>query len=210
MAWPGAPEVENVRWPADLPQDESLASIIAFFESLGYQQCGGQSLEDGFEKVALFADPEDDYPTHAARQLPKRLVDQQNGLERRNHRTRRPGPHRRALLWLGAAVSAATHRLTLTRQAFVPGGNPHYNHPMQLTVRLFALYRERAGCRSFPLELRDGATVEELTDAVRLRFPMLAPPDVNIVVAVNADYAEPDLVLQPNDDVCLIPPVSGG
>ena len=81
---------------------------------------------------------------------------------------------------------------------------------MQLTVRLFALYRERAGRRSFPLELRDGATVEELTDAVRLRFPMLAPPDVNIVVAVNADYAEPDLVLQPNDDVCLIPPVSGG
>ncbi len=53
-----------------MPQDESLASIIAFFESLGYQQCRGQSLEDGFEKVALFADPEDDYPTHAARQLP--------------------------------------------------------------------------------------------------------------------------------------------
>jgi molybdopterin converting factor subunit 1 len=81
---------------------------------------------------------------------------------------------------------------------------------MQLTVRLFALYRERAGRRSFLLELAEGATVEDLTDAARVRFPMLAPPGIKIVVAVNADYAEPELVLQPGDDVCLIPPVSGG
>ena len=81
---------------------------------------------------------------------------------------------------------------------------------MQLTVRLFALYRERAGVREFPLELPDGATVADLTDTVRLRFPRLAPPDVNIVVAVNADYAEPEDILNPGDDVCLIPPVSGG
>ena len=81
---------------------------------------------------------------------------------------------------------------------------------MQLDVRLFALYRERAGRRSFLLELPEGATVDDLTDAVRLRFPMLAPAGVKIVVAVNADYAEPELVLRPGDDVCLIPPVSGG
>ena len=81
---------------------------------------------------------------------------------------------------------------------------------MELTVRLFALYRERAGTRNFSLDLPSGATVAELTEAVRQRFPRLAPPDVNIVVAVNADYAEPDDVLQPGDDVCLIPPVSGG
>lgn len=60
------------------------------------------------------------------------------------------------------------------------------------------------------MELPEGATVDDLTDAVRLRFPMLAPAGVKIVVAVNADYAEPELVLRPGDDVCLIPPVSGG
>ena len=81
---------------------------------------------------------------------------------------------------------------------------------MQLTVRLFALYRERAGTREFSLELPGGSTVADLTDAVRLRYPRLAPPDVKIVVAVNADYAEPEDVLHPGDDVCLIPPVSGG
>ena len=81
---------------------------------------------------------------------------------------------------------------------------------MELNVRLFALYRERAGVREFPLELPAGAIVSDLTDAVRLRYPRLAPPDVKIVVAVNADYAEPEDVLNPGDDVCLIPPVSGG
>ena len=81
---------------------------------------------------------------------------------------------------------------------------------MELTVRLFALYRERAGTKQFSMELPGGATVADLTDAVRLRFPRLAPPDVNIVVAVNADYAEPEDLLSAGDDVCLIPPVSGG
>jgi molybdopterin converting factor subunit 1 len=81
---------------------------------------------------------------------------------------------------------------------------------MELTVRFFALYRERAGRRTWPLELPEGATVADLTDEVRRRFPMLAPARVKIVVAVNADYAGPEVILRQGDDVCLIPPVSGG
>ena len=81
---------------------------------------------------------------------------------------------------------------------------------MEITVRFFALYRERAGLRSLAMEVPDGASVAGLTDVVRQRFPRLAPPEVKIVVAVNAEYAEPEQVLRPGDDVCLIPPVSGG
>ena len=50
----------------------------------------------------------------------------------------------------------------------------------------------------------------DLTSEVRRQFPMLAPPEVQIVVAVNSDYADPDQRLHSDDDVCLIPPVSGG
>ncbi|MDA0264090.1 MAG: MoaD/ThiS family protein [Chloroflexi bacterium] len=81
---------------------------------------------------------------------------------------------------------------------------------MELNVRLFALYRERAGRSIVPVVVPDGATVADLTDEMRRRFPNLAPPEVNIVVAVNTDYADASVVLQPGDDVCLIPPVSGG
>ncbi|HCL25938.1 MAG TPA: hypothetical protein DHW65_06295 [Dehalococcoidia bacterium] len=81
---------------------------------------------------------------------------------------------------------------------------------MELNVRLFALYRERAGSSTVPISVDAGATVADLTAEVRRQLPNLAPPDVQIVVAVNADYAEPDVVLQAGDDICLIPPVSGG
>jgi molybdopterin converting factor small subunit len=52
--------------------------------------------------------------------------------------------------------------------------------------------------------------VADLTAKIRQQFPRLAPSDVKIVVAVNTEYAEPDQVLHEGDDVCLIPPVSGG
>ena len=81
---------------------------------------------------------------------------------------------------------------------------------VDITVRFFALYRERAGRSAVAMDLPEGATVADLTAEVRRQFPMLAPPQVKIVVAVNADYAETDVVLQSGDDVCLIPPVSGG
>ena len=81
---------------------------------------------------------------------------------------------------------------------------------MELNVRLFALYRERAGQNIVKVAVEDGATVADLTDEVRRQVPNLAPTEVKIVVAVNADYADADVVLQPGDDICLIPPVSGG
>ena len=52
--------------------------------------------------------------------------------------------------------------------------------------------------------------MEDLTTEVRRRYPGLAPEEVRIVVAVNTDYAEPETVLKERDEVCLIPPVSGG
>jgi len=81
---------------------------------------------------------------------------------------------------------------------------------MELNVRLFALYRERAGRNTISVAVPDGATVADLTDEVRKELPNLAPPEVEIVVAVNTDYADADVILQAGDDVCLIPPVSGG
>lgn len=81
---------------------------------------------------------------------------------------------------------------------------------MELDVRFFALYRERAGCSHFRMQLPEGATVADLSSEVRRHFPKLAPSEVKIVVAVNAEYAVPGLTLQEGDEVCLIPPVSGG
>jgi hypothetical protein len=56
-------------WPPAIPRAETVDAFRAMFRSLGYTECPGEDREPGFEKVALFATPQQ-FPTHAARQLP--------------------------------------------------------------------------------------------------------------------------------------------
>ena len=81
---------------------------------------------------------------------------------------------------------------------------------MKVNVHFFALYRERAGRSQLTLDMGDGSTVCELVDEIRRLFPDLAPPSVDIVTAVNTEYARGETPLSDGDDVALIPPVSGG
>ena len=76
---------------------------------------------------------------------------------------------------------------------------------MRVTVRLFAILRERAGAREVELDLPDGARVN---DAIE-RLGELAE-GLPLVMAVNREYAPADQVLEPGDELALIPPVSGG
>ena len=74
----------------------------------------------------------------------------------------------------------------------------------------FALYRERAGRGKMSLELPEGARVSNVIEAVRNMYPHLAPASVNIVVALNTEFADPDDQVSHGDQIALIPPVSGG
>jgi hypothetical protein len=47
----------------------TIAAFIQAYATLGFLPCESSALEDGFEKIALYATP-DGEPTHAARQLP--------------------------------------------------------------------------------------------------------------------------------------------
>jgi molybdopterin converting factor subunit 1 len=77
---------------------------------------------------------------------------------------------------------------------------------MEVTVRLFAMLRERAGARELTLELPDGARVSDALAALR----DVAPPELPLVMAVNREYARDDVALSAGDELALIPPVSGG
>jgi molybdopterin converting factor subunit 1 len=81
---------------------------------------------------------------------------------------------------------------------------------LPFNVRFFALYRERAGGSAHTFHLPPGSTVADLVSAVRTQFPGIAPASVEIVVAVNQEYAVHDQVLKQGDEIALIPPVSGG
>src|ERR687898_3307090 len=82
---------------------------------------------------------------------------------------------------------------------------------MLVTVRLFAILRERAGADSVELELADGATATDAIDAVADRHGLgELLQRLPIAVAVNREYAEREQALDDGDEVALIPPVSGG
>ncbi len=82
---------------------------------------------------------------------------------------------------------------------------------MVIHVRLFAMLRERAGTDTLELELPTGATVAEAISALSQREPLgelLAKMPVRM--AVNRDYAAAETTLAADDELALIPPVSGG
>jgi hypothetical protein len=56
-------------WPSGASRSESVVSFVDAFASLGYLVCDHADLENGFEKIALFAIA-DEQPKHVARQLP--------------------------------------------------------------------------------------------------------------------------------------------
>lgn len=58
-------------WPADVPLEVTMPAFIRVFANLGYERCDDHELEEGFEKIAIFAKrtAEANKPKHAARQL---------------------------------------------------------------------------------------------------------------------------------------------
>ena len=81
---------------------------------------------------------------------------------------------------------------------------------MQVTVRLFAVLRDRAGASEVGIELPDAASAADVTSAVARRFPQLRELLQKTAIAVNQAYATPHTPIASGDEIALIPPVSGG
>jgi len=79
---------------------------------------------------------------------------------------------------------------------------------MKVKVRFFAFCREIVGYRDGEAEVAPGTTVGALWEHYQARFPRLGAMSVGF--AVNAGYVPAEHVLQENDVVAFIPPVSGG
>ncbi len=54
-------------WPLNVPKESTVTAFTLLFEQLGYTVCRDESLEEGYEKIALYALGR--IVKHAARQL---------------------------------------------------------------------------------------------------------------------------------------------
>ena len=79
---------------------------------------------------------------------------------------------------------------------------------MQVRVLPFGILKESLGSDPFTLDLPGGATVADLVARLGVQAPSVE--SLGIAVSVNAEYADRSQVLSENDEVGLLPPVSGG
>lgn len=79
---------------------------------------------------------------------------------------------------------------------------------MTIRVLFFAYLRERAGLREASVEMPDGASAVDVWRRLRERHDRL-PVDMPRF-AVNRVYVDNAHPLHDNDELALIPPVSGG
>lgn len=81
---------------------------------------------------------------------------------------------------------------------------------MTVHVQLFARFRDVFGSDVVPVELPVNANVGALRSAVAGMKSEIAVLLQRSQVAVNSEFAADDVMLRANDEIALIPPVSGG
>jgi molybdenum cofactor cytidylyltransferase len=90
-------------------------------------------------------------------------------------------------------------------------GSNRENQSMRVTVRLFAVARQRAGRAELVVDVPEPVTVAALKRALAETVPELAPLVPQLMIAIDADYAIDDARrIPPGAEVAAIPPVSGG
>jgi molybdopterin converting factor subunit 1 len=81
---------------------------------------------------------------------------------------------------------------------------------VRITVKLFAVLRDRAGQSELLLDLPDDAPASAALEQLVNRFPSLSALLPRAACAVNRTYVPTDTILHDGDELALIPPVSGG
>ena len=81
---------------------------------------------------------------------------------------------------------------------------------MRVRVLFFGMLKDLAGRPSDTIEVRDGARLRDVLAYYEARIPRLRDSLPSLAMAVNQQYANPEVRLKPDDEVALLPPVSGG
>ncbi len=80
---------------------------------------------------------------------------------------------------------------------------------MKLSVLAFGFTKDIIGKRFSEMELPEGSNIADFRSSLFNRYPELKKM-ASIRLALNSEYADETVLLKENDEVALIPPVSGG
>lgn len=80
---------------------------------------------------------------------------------------------------------------------------------MELKVILFGIAKDIVGNSKLNLKLPEGASVKALKDHLIVDYPEMGKLK-SIAFAVDTDYVDDNYQLRDNEEIVIIPPVSGG
>ena len=80
---------------------------------------------------------------------------------------------------------------------------------MNVNILLFGITKDIVGKQKLQMELPMATTLAEFKTILSEKYPELIELN-SMAIAVNSEYATNEIVLQFNDEIALIPPVSGG
>ncbi len=81
---------------------------------------------------------------------------------------------------------------------------------MEITIKLFALMREKAGTDTVLLSVPEGSTVMHALTQLVERYPILETYVERARCSRHMDFVDPTTPITEGDELALIPPVSGG
>lgn len=81
---------------------------------------------------------------------------------------------------------------------------------MTIKIILFAGLRDLIGHQSISVQLPHSCSVKALLQELKNQFPTAENLINRSSIAVNHEYAEDDFIISENDEIAIIPPVSGG
>jgi molybdopterin converting factor small subunit len=81
---------------------------------------------------------------------------------------------------------------------------------MKVRVQFFSRLRDLAGVSEMELEIPETTRAAELLEILYARTPPLRGWDKSILVAAGVEFVDRDYVLQPADQISIMPPVQGG
>lgn len=81
---------------------------------------------------------------------------------------------------------------------------------MRVRVLFFGVLKDIVGMSADSIELPDGASVRDVLARYESQIPRMKESLPSLALAVNQHYAGPDTRLRPDDEIALLPPVSGG
>ncbi|MGA9451239.1 MAG: MoaD/ThiS family protein [Verrucomicrobiia bacterium] len=79
-----------------------------------------------------------------------------------------------------------------------------------MRVLFFAQLKDATGCDSVEIAPASPLSAEQLWAELLKKFPKLGTYRSSVRLAKNCEYTAPDAVFADDDEIAIIPPVSGG